>query len=81
MNIGSVLSTATTGLHRNARVVHETATKIVQQPVARTDKTHETIDLNAEIIQMKQAEIAYSANATVIRTADDMTATLLDVLA
>ncbi len=89
MNIGSALTTATTGLLRNARSVQESAERIVQQPVGQMPKAPrtqriqatQTPDLTTEIINMKQAEIGYTANATVIRTADEMSASLLDVLA
>ncbi len=38
-------------------------------------------DLAGETVERMTAEIALKANASVLRTADDMTATLLDILA
>lgn len=37
-------------------------------------------NLAEEIVERIQAKTAFSANATVLRTADDMTGTLLDIL-
>ncbi len=79
MNIGGILTTATTGMVRDARSVHQSAARIVQHPVK--NQTQKPADLATEIVRMKQAEIGYTANATIIRTADDMAATLLNVLA
>jgi len=79
--ISSVLSTATTGLLKHTRDVHVSAERIVQQPVAQPDQTSGANDLSTEIVNMKRAEIGYSASATIIRTADDMSATLLNILA
>ncbi len=38
-------------------------------------------NLAEEIVERIQAKTAFSANAAVLRTADDMTGTLLDMLA
>jgi hypothetical protein len=38
-------------------------------------------DLAAETVERMQAKVALSANVAVLRTADDMTGTLLDMLA
>lgn len=87
MSIGSVLTIATTGILQNTRSVQESAERIVQQPVTHMPnaqpvrQTGYATDYTAEIVNMKQAEIGYAANATVIRTADSMSATLLDILA
>ena len=37
-------------------------------------------NLAEKIVERIQAKTAFSANATVLRTADDMTGTLLDIL-
>ncbi|CAL1690885.1 hypothetical protein MMB232_01019 [Brevundimonas subvibrioides] len=38
-------------------------------------------DLAGEMVERMQAKVAVSANVAVLRTADDMTGTLLDMLA
>lgn len=38
-------------------------------------------NLTEETVERIQAKTAFSANAAVVRTADDMTGTLLDILA
>ncbi len=90
MSVGSILTTATTGMLRDARTVHQSAARIVQQPVKQTQdqtlgqiqgKPQEATDLATEFVRIKQAEVSYNANATIIRTADDMASTVLDVLA
>ncbi len=81
MTIGSILSIATNGLLQNARTVHETADRIVRQPI--TDATGETsdTDLARSIVDLKVAETGFRANASIVRTADEMSGTLLDILA
>jgi len=86
MNVGSAFATATTGMLRNARSVEQSADRIVQGNVARdtiaqTPETGNVPSLTSEIVNLKQAEIGYAANASIIRTADQMSATLLDILA
>ncbi|NQV45208.1 MAG: hypothetical protein HQ501_09910 [Rhodospirillales bacterium] len=81
MNIGSVLVTATNGMLKNARSVHESADRIVRQPVSGTSDAPDETNMIREIVNMRLAEIGYSANAHVIRTTDDMSATLLRILA
>ena len=48
---------------------------------ARRTAADPLADLAGETVERMTAEIALKANASVLRTADDMTATLLDILA
>ena len=48
---------------------------------ARRTATTPLADLAEETVERIQAKTAFSANAAVARTADDMTGTLLDILA
>ena len=67
----------------NAVSFQKSAVRVVQQPVTPVPKAGlktEATDITAEIINLKIAEIGYAANATVIRTAGDMSKTLLDIL-
>jgi flagellar basal body rod protein FlgC len=48
---------------------------------ARRTATAPLDNLAEETVERLQAKTAFSANAAVVRTADEMTATLLDILA
>lgn len=48
---------------------------------ARRTAADPLADLAGETVERMTAEIAVKANVAVLRTADDMTATLLDILA
>ena len=48
---------------------------------ARRTATAPLDNLAEETVERIQAKTAFSANATVVRTADEMTGTLLDILA
>jgi len=48
-------------------------------PSARTRRIEQT-SLSAEVVKLKQADIAYSANLQTIKTADDMLGELLDAV-
>lgn len=78
MTISNALSVATTGLMRNTATFAKSADRVVQQS-ARSVENQTSVA--SEIVTMKQAKIGYAANAEVIRTVDDMTATLLDIKA
>jgi len=49
--------------------------------VARMGVEGESVDLSAEIVEQITAKTAFAANASVIRTAQDMQGALLDILA
>lgn len=49
--------------------------------VARMGAEGENVDLAAEVVQQITAKTEFSANLSVIRTAQDMTGKLLDILA
>ena len=97
MAISSVLATATNGMLKYARSVHESADRIVRDR-ALTESVRDRVpvevkipdpdivfvpgksDLVSEVFEIKKAEIGYSASARVIRTADDMSKNLLNIL-
>lgn len=92
MNIGSVLTIATSGLLKNAHSVQESAERIVEHRAfivsnENSDSGADTVivpddtTLIAEVFNIKKAEIAYSANAQVIHTADSMSDKLLKIMA
>ena len=49
-------------------------------PVKTSDPLHES-DIPPRIVDLIQSKFAYKANATVIKTADELTRSLLDILA
>jgi len=65
------INTAAAGLNAAAARFADSARRTAESPLA---------DLPGEIVERQAAEVAFEANAHVIRTADDMTGTLLDVL-
>ena len=70
MSIGSVSAYAAAGLHWAGASMEKTAASIASGGLEVTD-----------IVDLRTAEHAFSANAVVLRTADEMAGRLLDVLA
>ncbi|MBI1213503.1 MAG: hypothetical protein GC190_18745 [Alphaproteobacteria bacterium] len=67
-------------------VVPDQTTGINDEPIVKITRAELTgdfppVDLAAEIVDMKMAQRAYQASAQVIRTADEMSKTLLDAIA
>ncbi len=69
----SALSTASSGIQRNLASLDAAAERIAYQPLG----TNTVKDL----IDMKVAKHGVAANAAVVRTADEMLGTLVDILA
>lgn len=65
------INTASAGLAAAAAQFAASARRTAENPLA---------DLAGEIVERKAAEVSFEANAHVIRAADDMTGTLLDVM-
>ena len=67
-------------------VTPEQTTGINEEPVVKITRAELSggdfppVDLAAEIVDMKMAQRAYQASAAVIRTADEMSKTLLDTV-
>lgn len=67
-------------------VVPQQTTGVNDEPVVRITRAELSgdfpfVDLATEIVDMQMAKRAYQASAAVIRTADDMSKTLLDTIA
>ena len=67
-------------------LVPEQTTGAIQEPVVKVRRAELTsdfpfVDLAAEIVDLQMAKRAYQASAKVIRTADEMSKTLLDAFA
>lgn len=67
-------------------VVPQQTTGVNDEPVVRITRADLSgdfpfVDLAAEIVDMQMAKRAYQASAKVIRTADEMSKTLIDALA
>jgi flagellar hook protein FlgE len=70
------IATAQYGLLAASRRFEASASR-----VARMGVEGENVDLAAEVVQQINAKTEFSANLSVIRTAQDMTGELLDILA
>jgi flagellar hook protein FlgE len=73
-SLGSVMSTAIGGMQAAERAVQEIAHR-----VANPERSLETIE--RDVVGLVMSSIAYTANVTVVRTADQMLGTLVDVRA
>lgn len=49
--------------------------------IARASVAEANVDLPAAMVEMSQSKHAFAANAAVVRTADEMSKQLLDILA
>jgi len=70
------IATAQYGLLAASRRFETSASR-----VARMDVPGESVDLASEVVEQISAKHQFSANLSVIRTAQDMTGELLDILA
>lgn len=70
------IATAQYGLFAASRRFEASASR-----VARMNVEGENVDLAAEVVEQISAKHQFSANLSVIRTAQDMTGDLLDILA
>ena len=73
MNISSI---GAAGMQRAGDRFEASAARI-----ARTGTGLETSDLATDIIEMKEAEIAFKANAKIVKLADELAKTTIDILA
>jgi flagellar hook protein FlgE len=71
------LSTALEGLSRSEAQFNQAATSIARAPVVGQD----TVDLSAAAVALLQARNNFEANTKLIKTADQMQQTLLNILA
>lgn len=70
------IATAQYGMLAASRRFEDSAGRIAQMDAAGAD-----VDLAGEIVEQITAKHAFSANAAVIRTAQDMAGDLLDIVA
>lgn len=70
------IATAQYGLLAASRRFETSASR-----VARMDVPGESVDLASEVVEQISAKHQFSANLSVIRTAQDMSGELLDILA
>lgn len=75
MTISSIAS-GTTGMQRAADRFEASANR-----VARFGTGLEDVDLATEMVDVMMAKTDFKANAAIVRVADEMTGSLLDILA
>ena len=77
------LSVPLQGMARAESNAQKAATRIAQAPlsVAAPPDSTDAVDLSAEIVALMQARNDYSASANVARTLDELSRSILDVLA
>ncbi len=76
MAINSVLSTGVQGVQAGMQRANRAAGEI-----ARAGTTEQSGDLATPIVDLKRSELQVKASAAVIKTADDMMGTLIDIRA
>ncbi len=78
--LGSILSTAVQGLQVNQLNLEQHATQIsrygTEAPAAES-----SVNLEQELVGVMTSRRGFEANLAVVRTADEMLGTLIDVLA
>jgi len=77
MTTPNVVNTALAGLDRASASLERTARRIAS---IGGSPQGDTVDLSAEAVAMIEAKIAYQANTQVLRTGDQMSKALVDVL-
>ena len=78
-----IFSTALSGLNAAGTIVNKAAVNIARTGLddpAGLAPVASDIDLAGEVVHLHLGAIVYNANAAVIRVADRMTGTLLDIL-
>jgi Domain of unknown function (DUF1078). len=78
----NALSTAAAGLRASATRFDKSAADVVKAATpGSTNNTEEQGDLPTAIVESKENELSFKANAAVFKTADKMMGTLLDTIA
>ena len=72
----SAIASGTAGMHRAADRLETSAARI-----ARTGTGQGDVDLSTELVETMMAEADFKASATVVRAADRMTRSAIDILA
>ena len=80
MMIKSISGSALQGVQRGLQGVRRSAGEIASARQMR-GSTSDTVDLTRALVEMKQSSYQTSASVKVLRTADQMIGTLLDVKA
>jgi flagellar hook protein FlgE len=77
-----IFSTAVSGLNAAGTIVNKAAANIARAGLDDPGQQAPAadIDLAGEVVHLRLGAILYSANAAVVRVADRMTGTLLDIL-
>ena len=76
--INGIFSTALSGLNAAGAVINTAASNIAKFDTTASNAL-EDVDLPSELVNLKLGGILYNANAAVVRVADQMTGTLLDM--
>ncbi|MBP8174267.1 MAG: flagellar biosynthesis protein FlgE [Aeromonadaceae bacterium] len=74
MQINSAVNSGYLGIQRANQQVDSSSAQI-----ASLATKPEGVDLNKELVSLKQAEIGGAASAKVVKTADEMMGTLIDI--
>ena len=72
----SALSSAATGMQRASDRFEASASRVARFGTGLGD-----VDLATEMVNVLEAENAFKANATIVRKADEMAQSLIDILA
>lgn len=76
---GSVFNTGVNGMLRSYSQIARDANTIAQAGTTVAESKDTLGDITTAMVDMKVQEHLFSANAKVIKTADDMLGTLLDI--
>jgi len=76
--IGSVLQTGINGIQRGVRSANEAASDIAKIGI-EPDNDNATTDIADAAVNLKQSEIQVKASAKVVKAADEMIGSILDI--
>lgn len=75
-----IFSTALSGLNAAGTIVDKAAASIARAGLNDPEQPQADVDLAGEVVNLRLGTILYNANAVVVRVANQMTGTLLDIL-
>lgn len=80
MNINSALQTGLYGMQQSQANIQESANQIVRAGTLEKDSST-TTDVVEPIVNMKMEQHIFDASAKIVKTADEMLGTLMDISA
>jgi hypothetical protein len=79
MTIG--MTSSLQGMQRAETQLNQVAQSIAQQPFSSAGPEGDIVDLSAQAVAMIQAQNSFAANTAALKVGDEMTQTLLKVVA